>query len=112
VLQHLPETSLAHGYLREFMRVARPDGLVAVEVPDRVTLAYRVFARRRPFRALRALGVSPEFLHRRLRLHPIQMIGIPADDVRRTIEAAGGAILHVDRDLSDGPMYFAAKRFA
>jgi len=96
VLQHLPSPSMALGYVSEFLRLVRRDGLVLFQAPHRIAWPYRLHMRRRAWMALRALGVGEETLHGRLRLTPMRMIAVPEPSVRRAVEAAGGTIARTD----------------
>lgn len=96
VLQHLPGPELAHGYLKEMVRVLRPGGLLLVHVPIAISLRHRFLATRRAYEALRRLGVSADTLYRRLHLHPVSMLAVPEQRLRSWIEAAGGQVLAVD----------------
>jgi SAM-dependent methyltransferase len=96
VLQHLPSRELAAGYIREFLRVVRPDGLVVFQMPDRLSRRDRVQLRRRLYSALQRLGLSAGAL-RFLRLHPVRMIALPQREVEDIVTRAGGAMLSVER---------------
>jgi ubiquinone/menaquinone biosynthesis C-methylase UbiE len=93
VLQHLPSRDCAIDYIREFMRVARLEGLVVLQVPDRLSLLQRVQLRPRLYTTLRALGAPSELLYSRLRLHPMRMMALAETDVRQAVQASGGAVL-------------------
>jgi SAM-dependent methyltransferase len=96
VLQHLPSEELARSYLQEMVRLVRPGGLVLVHSPLSIPVRNRLLATRRSYEALRALGVSPDTLYRRLHLHPVSMLSVPEARLRGWIEGAGGRVLAVD----------------
>lgn len=96
VLQHLPSPELAAGYLREFLRVVRPDGLVVFQMPDQLSRRDRVQLRRRLYAALQRLGLSAGTL-RALRLHPVRMIALSQREVEEVVTGAGGAVISVER---------------
>ena len=92
VLQHLSGSSIAADYIREFLRVARPDGLVVFQMPESLGLRARLQPRRRVYTALRGLGVPKAHL-RRLRLHPVRMIALSRSEVDRIVRGVGGSIV-------------------
>jgi SAM-dependent methyltransferase len=113
VLQHLPSHELAAGYIREFLRVVRPDGLVVFQMTDRLALRNRLQLRRRLYAALQRLGLSGKAL-RSLRLHPVRMIALPQSEVEEIVSGAGGAIVRTERmdpaNALAGNRYYASKR--
>jgi ubiquinone/menaquinone biosynthesis C-methylase UbiE len=88
VLQHLAEPELILGYLREFARVLKPGGLIAVQLVTHVPPIYRLRVRRRLYRVARALGVSVDRAHR-WGLQSMAITAVPARDVRSLFEGAG-----------------------
>ncbi|MGI8606992.1 MAG: class I SAM-dependent methyltransferase [Gaiellaceae bacterium] len=98
VLQHVGSAEQALAYVREFVRVARPGGLIAFQLPAPLDARRRLQARRRAYGVLRALGLHPDFLHQRLRLHPIRMVGVPEEEVRGAVAAGGGRVARADPD--------------
>lgn len=88
VLQHVPGRELIHTYLREFGRVLAPGGLIVVQVPSHVPLAYRLRVRRRLYRLARAVGVSVERAHR-WGLQSMWFQALPESDVTAQFEASG-----------------------
>lgn len=108
VLQHLPRGSLACAYVAEFLRVARPDGLVAFQLWTRLPLRNRLQPRRRAYAALRALGVPRTFLTR-LGLSPRgRGLAVTEARIRETIEGVGGTLLLTEPDGEWGLWYLAA----
>jgi SAM-dependent methyltransferase len=88
VLQHLPR-SLAASYLREFLRILRPDGIAVVQVASRPTRSAKGLAFRVLPNWLTAL------LQRRL-LHypaPMRMQAMPRSWVGEQVRGAGGEIV-------------------
>jgi ubiquinone/menaquinone biosynthesis C-methylase UbiE len=97
VLQHLSRP-LAAGYLAEFLRVLRPDGVAVVQVATRPTASLKGWA----FRLLPARLTG--LLQRRM-LHypaPMRMQAMPTSWVRNAVTAAGGHIVEADTDESYG----------
>lgn len=86
VLQHM-SSELALGYVREFFRVARPNGIVVFQIPTRP-------ARTLPGLAIRVL---PRAILDRLR-KGMEMHGIAETVVRATVESCAGEVLTADED--------------
>jgi SAM-dependent methyltransferase len=95
VLQHLPRARDALRYVEEFLRVARPDGLVVFQLP--AGLRSRADLRRRAYGVLRSLGVGAARLHAR-GLSPMRVIGVPRAEVERLVESRGAAIAVAEPD--------------
>ncbi|MBO0841104.1 MAG: class I SAM-dependent methyltransferase [Sciscionella sp.] len=103
VLQHMP-TELAHGYIREFFRIARAGGTVVFQIPSH------------PAANLQGalLRVVPTPVLNRLR-KGMEMHGTPQRDIRALVAAANGEVLAADTDTSAGNrwvsyLYIARKR--
>lgn len=97
VLQHLPR-ELAYGYLREFLRVLRPDGAAVIQVVSRPNMSIKgLIARLAPFRLI-AWGQT-----RLLRYPaPMRMTLMPPKAVRRALEGTGAVVVDAVRDDSYG----------
>ena len=93
VLQHLPDRETIEGYLAEFLRVLRPGGLLAFQLPSALPLTLRLQPRRNLYLSLRRLGLRPRFLYWRLGLHPNRMVAIPKPEVVAFLESHGGTVL-------------------
>jgi SAM-dependent methyltransferase len=102
VLQHLPDRAAVEGYVSEFLRVVRPDGIVVYQLPARLGLRQRLQSRRRLYRLLRGLGVGAELLQRRLRLHPVRLLAIPDPETRAFLERHGGTVELVTAEEANG----------
>ena len=108
VLQHLPNRRLACAYVEEFLRVTKPDGLVAFQLWTRLPFRNRLQPRRRVYAALRALRV-PRPLLLRLGLSPRgRGLAVPEERIRRTITDRGGVVLLTAPDGEWGLWYFVA----
>lgn len=111
VLQHVPSPPEALGYVVEFLRVARPDGLVAFGIPGRIALPWSLQPRRRLYALLRGLGVSEEWMLRRTPLTPMRMTVVREPAVRRVLADHGADLLHIEQ-VDEGPVrtltYFVA----
>lgn len=103
VLQHLPSVRDIEGYLAEFLRVARPDGLVVFGLPNRIPFPYWLQPRRRLYALLRAIGVSEPWMLRRTPLTPMRMTPMPHADVLRVL-AEGQAELLFTEPADEGPV--------
>jgi SAM-dependent methyltransferase len=103
VLQHLPGRRAVERYVRDFLRVARSDGLVVFGVPDAIGFPYRLQLSRRAYALLRTCGVSEDWLLRRTPLTPMRMTVVAERYVRMLCDSAGAAILHVEPS-TDGPV--------
>ena len=90
VLQHMPPT-LAHSYVREFWRVARPGGVVVFQMPTEPSGSV----------AGRVLSALPVPVARVLR-RGMEMHGTPETEVRSLAESAGARVLTADPDTSAG----------
>ena len=102
VLQHINHRPTIKAYLAEFVRTLKPEGLLVFQLPDRIAWWKRLHPRPRLYDALHGLGLNPNFLYERLKLHPIRMNFIPQPDIVRWIEARGARVLDVQADF--GPV--------
>jgi SAM-dependent methyltransferase len=102
-LQHIPGLA-ALGYLAEFVRLLKPEGLAVFQFP----------ARRRPSIKKRLSWLLPQSL-RAKRHSGIEMHGALRGDVLSALAMAGGEVVDVQRDTLAGPQwesyrYAATKR--
>ena len=97
VLQHIPDRALIRTYISEFARVLAPNGLLALQLPSKMPLVYRLLWRKRLYRLARAVGISVERAHR-LGLDNMSMQALAVDDVRETLESAGCEVIRVDSE--------------
>ena len=100
VLQHLPSREAIEVYLGEFLRVLSPGGVGVVQLPVYVPPADPyVPLRTRGARLLRAAGLSPTLLYRRLGWEPeMLMTAIPDEEAVAIFAAAGGELLDGSED--------------
>jgi glycosyltransferase involved in cell wall biosynthesis/SAM-dependent methyltransferase len=100
VLQHM-DPGLAARYLRELMRIMRPDGTLVFQLPAEPAAT--------PVgRLLRILPEPAVNLARRIYQRSavtMEMHAIPEAEVRSIIGDAGGVVLHADPDSSAGPRW-------
>jgi SAM-dependent methyltransferase len=104
VLQHLPNRETVEGYLSEFLRVLRPQGLLVFQLPTSLPLSVRVQPRRTAYRVMRRLGFSAHTLYWRLGLHPSRMLAIPGHAVIAFLQSQGGEVLDVVKEASPAPV--------
>ena len=112
VLQHIPSSNVKRRYIAEFVRVLRPGGLLAFQLPSWIPLRHRVQPKPRLYGVLRGVGVPRETLYRRLGLSPMRMSFLGRSQVLATIEGAGGRLLDVSQHPSRGgvsPEYLVTK---
>jgi ubiquinone/menaquinone biosynthesis C-methylase UbiE len=102
VLQHVPDRAAIESYVREFCRVLRPGGLAVFTLPSHIPAIFRLQWRRRLYQALRRIGVSAEFLYRRLHLMPIAMSYVPERDMTSLVDSSGGRMLTIDTQGAAG----------
>jgi len=114
VLQHQPHQEWIRAYLREFVRILSPGGIAVFQIPSGMPLRARINFDLPLYRALRAVGLSSDFLLKRAKLVPVATNWLAERDVRSTITASGGVVLRADEDDSSGPvvpsrMYYVTK---
>ena len=99
VLQHLPTVEMIRAFIAEFLRVLKPDGLLAFQLPTRIpprSLRNRLRLRTRAYTALRTVGFDERMLYERLKLVPVmQMQCLPEQEVLTHLRLLGGAVLEV-----------------
>jgi SAM-dependent methyltransferase len=103
VLQHLPSRADIERYVGEFLRVARPDGLVVFGIPKHIPFPWSLQPRRRVYALLRRLGVSEAWMLRRTPLTPMRMTRVPEEQVRAFLERQGARVLHAE-PIDEGPV--------
>jgi ubiquinone/menaquinone biosynthesis C-methylase UbiE len=113
VLQHIDDASTIRNYIREFVRVVRPGGLVAFQLPSVLPLRHRLQPRRRAYRALRAAGIPRHVLFRQGRLQPIGMRSLAEADVSSVLNGAGARLVEHEALTAAGGVvsstYYATK---
>lgn len=93
VLQHIP-SELAHGYVREFFRIARPGAVVVFQMPTE------------PSRSVAGtlMRALPAPVAVRLR-RGMEMHGTPEARVRELVASCGASVVAADPDRSAGPRW-------
>lgn len=103
VLQHLPSAADIERYVGEFLRVARPDGLVVFGIPRHIPFPWSLQPRRRVYALLRRLGVPEEWMLRQTPLTPMRMTVLPEERVRALLGRHGATVLHAE-PIDEGPV--------
>jgi SAM-dependent methyltransferase len=98
VLQHMPTPQLALEYIGEFVRVLRPGGVTCFQVPAKVKPYRRFVSRRRLAVPLRKIGVPTDWLYRRLGLHSMHLVAVPAPFVAKVLRDAGATLIGQTQD--------------
>lgn len=93
VLGHSPSRAVVLGYVAEFVRCLAPGGLAVLQAPNSMPLRQRVQHHRRIYLGLRRLGLRPDFLYRRLRTSPMQVIFVPEREVLAFLGARDVTVL-------------------
>jgi SAM-dependent methyltransferase len=102
VLQHIPSADAKARYISEFVRVLRPGGLLAFQLPSRIPVRHQIQVRPRLYGLLRRIGVPRTRLYRQLHLHPIRMSFLPRSRVLDVVESAGGRTLEIGDEAIAG----------
>jgi ubiquinone/menaquinone biosynthesis C-methylase UbiE len=106
VLQHLPSRELVESYLRDFIRILRPGGLLACQLPSRIGLLHRLQPRRRFYALLRSIGVNERVLLGPLKLTPMAMRAMPEKEVARLVQTLGGRLVRSEHPSDLDQSYF------
>ena len=109
VLQHLGSEHAIVTYLREFVRVLRPGGLLAFQLPSKVPappspppLNTAEGLRRRAGPLLRRVGVGAGVLYRRLDWVPeMTMTAVPEEQTVDVLRGAGATVVHASEPETD-----------
>lgn len=106
VLQHLPSRALVESYLRDFIRILKPGGLLVFQLPSRIDLLHRLQPRRRLYALLRGLGFSERVLLGPLKLTPMAMRAMPETEVVQLVQTLGGRLLRAEHPSDLDQIYF------
>jgi SAM-dependent methyltransferase len=109
VLQHLPSRALVESYLRDFIRLLKPGGLLVFQLPSRIGLLHRLQPRRRVYALLRGLGVSERLLLGPLKLTPMAMLAMPEPEVARLVQNLGGRLVKAEHPSDLDQVYFVSR---
>jgi hypothetical protein len=108
----VPQHALLRTYLTELVRVLKDGGVLAVGLPTSIPWVHRLQPRARLYNLLRSAGLSESVLYQRLRLTPMRMVALAEHDVQNTLNAAGAAVVHVERTQADAHEYPSATYIA
>jgi ubiquinone/menaquinone biosynthesis C-methylase UbiE len=103
VLQHVPQKDDIKRYIAEFVRVLKPGGLLAFQLPTHLSWRSRLQPRRRLYAMLRMLGANKGVLYNKLALFPNQLTFIPEKEITSFLKGCGAKILEVETDAKAGP---------
>jgi SAM-dependent methyltransferase len=106
VLQHQPSREVALGYVREFLRVARPGGLVVFQLPTWLSPLGKFQLKRRTYGLLTRAGIKPDVVLGRANVSPMHMIAVPERKVRALVESAGASVLRVEAEVAAAARYY------
>ncbi len=81
-LQHVSSRAAIRAYVREFVRVTAPGGIVVFQLPTAVGWQIRLHPLRLLNRALRTLPRPPRWALRRVMGHSMRLVGLPEQEVR------------------------------
>lgn len=95
-LQHVSSREAIASYITDFVRILRPGGLVAFQLPSWISPIKRIQPKRHMYRALRGIGVPTATLHGTLQLHPMAMRFLPVDEVLEVLTSAGAEVTGFD----------------
>lgn len=101
VLQHQPSRDAIAFYIRHFVRLLVPGGLLVFQLAGHLPWWRRIQIRRRLYWLLRQLHFRPDGLYRRS-LYPISMRGESPDWVRELLDKEGARTLRVQPESGLG----------
>lgn len=93
VLQHQRSRETAKYYIREFVRVAKPGGVVVFQMPFKLSVRASLQLKSRIYSTLRRIGIPPTFLYHKLGFNPMRTITLSERDVAQVVMAAKAYIL-------------------
>jgi ubiquinone/menaquinone biosynthesis C-methylase UbiE len=96
VLQHVAPT-VSSQYIKEFIRVAKPGGVIVFQIPYYIHWRRRIQWRRRLFVILQAFGFKGTSLLEKLRLNPMRMSYIPQQKIEQILKSCSASIVNVKR---------------
>ncbi len=103
VLQHIPKRRVVRSFIREFVRVLSPGGLLVFQIPSYIPLRERIQSDARLYGLLRTLGFKKDYLYRRMNLLPLRMGFMPEPKVLQLVENHGGIALEIHPEPWAGP---------
>lgn len=113
VLQHQPNRAAVEAYLRSFIRILRPGGLLAFQLPSKMPFRYWLAPRRRAYKLLHGLGVSGDQLQK-WNLFPMKMTAVSPERVLAVLQSQGAELLRSEPHPGSNPipsmMYFFTRK--
>lgn len=109
-LQHM-EPGYSKNYIREFIRLLAPHGLVVFQLPSEPVIHWR----RRLVRAFRRAVTTPLNVYRRFRhgYWPVmEAYGIPRSELLTLLDENAARIVHVQQDNSGGDDWISYRYYA
>lgn len=91
-LQHVSSKAAIRSYIREFVRVTAPGGVIAFQLPVRVGWQLKVHPLRVANRVVRSLPSAPGLVLRALMPYSMRLTALPEGDVRRLLISAGARV--------------------
>jgi ubiquinone/menaquinone biosynthesis C-methylase UbiE len=98
VLQHQRTTGLVRAYIREFIRITRPKGMIVFQLPHRLSLRQVLQPGRRLYSLLRTFGFSAQDIYNRLHLNPMRTISLSSEEVEETVCSLGARVVRSHPD--------------
>lgn len=108
VLQHVAPKEMILAYVDEFVRITRPNGLIAFDIPAHVPPKYRLQPRRRVFTALRRMRIPTAFVYKLVRTYPMPTTFVSSEEVTRFLESRGARLLDVVESTEPSGVQHAA----
>jgi ubiquinone/menaquinone biosynthesis C-methylase UbiE len=114
-LQHI-KPRYSRRYIKEFLRVLAPHGLLVFQLPTRLRTATRAERLRLKLKAILPTPVVSIYHHAKHGSNPVMdMYGIERDRIIRLMEQNGASVVHIEQDESagsgwDGCTYFVRKQ--
>jgi ubiquinone/menaquinone biosynthesis C-methylase UbiE len=92
-LQHVPDRNVIGSYMREFVRVASPGGVIVFQLPTRVAWRVRLRPRTVIARAIWRLPSQPAVVRRFLGSGSRTLTALPEQSVRDILTSSGAEII-------------------
>jgi SAM-dependent methyltransferase len=101
-LQHVSSADAIRSYIREFVRVTAPGGVIAFQLPSRVGRRITLHPLRVANRLVRRLPRAPEPVLRALMPHSMRLTALPEAEVRELLTRAGAEVVTAFDDGRSG----------
>ena len=110
-LQHVARRDTVRTYIREFVRVTAPGGVLVFQVPSEVAWRIRYHPLRLANRAVHHLPWVPDALVRRLINHSMRLTALSERDVRSLLTASGAAVATAFQDDRGGSQHIRSMTY-